>query len=471
MPGWLSRLWPRSLVGRTVLVLLLGLAVSHLISVAVYTSDRFSVVATTRSQQLAERIAAVVRLVEEAPPVERGRLLRAPRGPWPGALVVWSAESPLSAGEADDWRTRLIRRELAEHLGGLAPGRVRFAYQDAARVAAEVAALPRHGAMHRPGPWAFGDPGATVMRVSVQLVDGSWLTFAAPVGAPPAFWTSRTALSGAVMAVLVIVLSVWAVRRASRPLGALAAAAERLGRDINAPPIPEKGPREVHQAARAFNDMQRRLQAFVRDRTQMLAAISHDLRTPITRLRLRAELIDDAEQQRKMLADLEEMETMIAATLAFARDDAAAEPRRPLDLAALLQSVVDDATDAGRPAAYAGPPHLSVVGAPVALRRAFANLVDNAVKYGATARVGLAGPAAGHVTVTVDDDGPGLPPEEMEKVFSPFYRVEKSRSRETGGVGLGLAVVRSVVRAHGGEVVLRNRPGGGLMAAVTLPAD
>ena len=178
--------------------------------------------------------------------------------------------------------------------------------------------------------------------------------------------------------------------------------------------------------------------------------------------------VGDEEQRRKMLADLEQMETMIAATLAFARDDANEEPRKAFDLAVLLQDLCDAVTDAGAKAAYHGVPAVTYHGRPVALKRVFANLIDNAVKYGGAADVTLSVTDAG-VAVTVDDDGPGIPEGQMEKVFAPFYRLEGSRSRDTGGVGLGLAAVRSIVRSQGGEVRLANRDAGGLRATIELP--
>jgi hypothetical protein len=209
----------------------------------------------------------------------------------------------------------------------------------------------------------------------------------------------------------------------------------------------------------------------------MLAAIGHDLRTPITRLRLRAEFMEDDEQRRKMLSDLDEMEAMVAATLAFARDDAAAEPTVPLDLAALVRTVLDEAADS-RPdlpeeaTAYDGPEHMTVQARPVALKRALANLVGNALAYGGAARTRLV-PAAGRgapLKLLIEDDGPGIPSAELERVFQPFHRLEGSRNRETGGSGLGLTIARNILRAHGGDVVLANRPGGGLVATASLPA-
>jgi signal transduction histidine kinase len=266
----------------------------------------------------------------------------------------------------------------------------------------------------------------------------------------------------------VLGISVWAVRRATAPLSMFGEAAERLGRDVNAPPLQANGPLEVERAALAFNRMQQHLQKFIRDRTQMLAALSHDLRTPLTRLRLRAELIEDEEVQRKTIADLDDMQRMIEASLSFARNEAEVEKPSVLDLAALLQTVCEEAADAGASAEYLGPAHAACFGRPTALKRAFANLVDNAVKYGERARVTLE-TASASLVVAVEDDGPGVPARELDRVFEPFYRLETSRSRDTGGAGLGLALVRAAIAAHGGDVTLGNRPEGGLRATVTLP--
>jgi signal transduction histidine kinase len=200
----------------------------------------------------------------------------------------------------------------------------------------------------------------------------------------------------------------------------------------------------------------------------MLAAMSHDLRTPLNRLRLRAEFIEDGEQQRKMFADLEAMNTMIDTTLAFVRDDVDREPRRLVNLGVLLQDVCEDAADAGGAVSYLGPREMNVHCRPTAIARAVANLVDNAVKYGRAARVSLVRDSE-HVIIEVEDDGPGIPVNEQEKVFAPFYRLEGSRNAATGGVGLGLSVARTVVREHGGDITLANRAGGGLCARLVLP--
>lgn len=308
---------------------------------------------------------------------------------------------------------------------------------------------------------------------SMRLPDGDWLNVQVAMP-PPRPWHSATFLVAFVlMTAAAVLLILGAVARLMRPVRLLAAAADRLGRDVNAAPLDEGGPSEVATAARAFNQMAARIRRFVADRTQMLAAIGHDLRTPITRLRLRAEFMEDDEQRRKMLADLDEMEKMIAATLTFARDDAAAEPASPLDLAALCRTVADEAADAqpelAEAIAYDGPERLTVRARPVAMKRAVANLVSNALAYGGAARIGLSRGDGGMVRMVVEDDGTGIPEAELEAVFAPFRRLEGSRNRETGGTGLGLTITRNILRAHGGDVVLQNRPQGGLRAVATLP--
>ena len=244
-------------------------------------------------------------------------------------------------------------------------------------------------------------------------------------------------------------------------------AAERLGQDVNAPPLAETGTIETRQAARAFNEMQARLRGLIENRTRLLAAISHDLRTPLTLLRLRAETVDNVQERDKMLSSIAEMDAMIGATLQFARDESAGEPRRPTDVTALVQSVVDDMRDAGLPVHMEPAEPVVCECQPGALRRAFRNLLDNAVKYGKMGRVGIHA-GSGTVDIDVDDDGPGIPEPELSRVLEPFYRLDESRSRETGGVGLGLAIAQSIVASHGGKLTLSNRPTGGLRAAIHL---
>jgi signal transduction histidine kinase len=268
-------------------------------------------------------------------------------------------------------------------------------------------------------------------------------------------------------------LTLWAVRRMVAPVVTLAHAAERLGRDLNAAPLPEDGPTEVAVAASAFNTMAGRMRRLLADRNFMLAAIGHDLRTPITRLKLRAEFVEDEEQRRKMMMDLDELEAMVSATLAVGRDTAADEPLSAVDLVELIRTVLDETADARPEAAehltYSGVDHLTIRARPYALKRALTNLVSNAVKYGGCAMVTVHAVADQQVSLTVEDTGPGIPPEGAERLFQPFQRLEHSRNRETGGIGLGLTIARNILRAHGGEVTIGNRPAGGARALVTLP--
>ncbi|NJO33848.1 MAG: HAMP domain-containing protein [Rhodospirillales bacterium] len=306
------------------------------------------------------------------------------------------------------------------------------------------------------------------LQVTIPLADGQWLSFATALPAAGPAYSAQFLLSMGVMALIILAVSVWAVRRVTAPLASLATAAERLGHDVNAPPLPETGTTETRQAARAFNDMQTRLRSLIENRTRMLAAISHDLRTPLTLLRLRAETVENVGERDKMLSTIGEMDALIGTTLQFARDDSASEHRQKTDLTALVQTVVDELRDAGHPVRMQPAASIPFACQPTALKRAVRNLLDNAVKFGKSGSVEIkVGPGA--VEIDVDDDGPGIPETELARVLEPFYRLEGSRSGETGGVGLGMAITQSIVQAHGGKLTLSNRPTGGLRASIMLP--
>jgi signal transduction histidine kinase len=258
------------------------------------------------------------------------------------------------------------------------------------------------------------------------------------------------------------------VRWVTRPLKTLADAANELGADIERPPLAEEGPLEVSRAARAFNTMQRRIVAFIRDRARILAAMSHDLKTPITRLRLRAELLDDPQLRAKFEKDLAEMESMVGATLDFMRGVESREPRQPIDVMALLESLQADAAEVNGSVMIEGAAGKPYRGLAQALKRCLGNLIDNAVRYGKSAKI-MVEDSPTMLTIRVRDEGPGIPEGDLERVFEPFHRLEGSRSRDTGGTGLGLGIARNIARAHGGDIVLRNVPQGGLEAVLTLP--
>lgn len=448
---------PQSITGRTVLVLVVGLTLSHLASMAVHYTEGADAYAILEARRIAERMATITRLVEEAAPGDRARILEAVTDP--ALRVAWSRDGAIGASAGAGGF--LTEHMLRAHLGPRSGGRVHIAYGEAATPGSAMMDEHMQG-------MSMGTAMPGHMRASIELADSSWLNFLAPVEAPTQLLSLRVVLSLSVMVIAVIALSVWAVRRMTAPLATFARAAERLGVDVTAPRLPETGPREVRQAARAFNEMQRRIRRFVEDRTQLVAAIAHDLRTPITRLRLHAEFVEDDEQRHKMLADLDEMEKMIASTLGFARDEAGSEPRATVDLLTLLHSVSDDLADAGHEVDFQAEGRLPYECRRVALRRAFTNLIENAVKYGKRARVSLDAQADA-IRIRIDDDGPGIPEGFLEDAFKPFRRLEGSRSRDTGGTGLGLTVARTIVRAHGGDIVLSNRAQGGLRVDVTLP--
>jgi signal transduction histidine kinase len=441
-------LLPKSLAGRTLLVLLPGLAVVQGAGLAVHAVDRGELQRLADGRDLAGRVLAAYRTVTSGPPES-----------WAVAAHALDTAGGLHASV-----------EPAMPQEGLDP-----ALPDVQRLIRPYLFWNSLPPPLRPREVTIRGRDEANMVLSAHLPDERWLVLR---GGFPALWpwaSARFAWAWAGMTLAAAALTLWAVRRLTAPVRLLGAAAERLGRDVNAPALPEDGPEEVAQAAAAFNTMAGRIRRFVSDRTFLLTAIGHDLRTPITRLRLRAEWMEDEEQRTRMLADLDELQAMVSATLAFGRDVAGTEPAVPLDLVALLRTVLDEAADA-RPAAagclaYAGPDRLQIQGRPVALKRALANLVGNAVAYGGGARVTLLseGRPGSSVVVQVEDSGPGIPPDELDRVFEPFHRVEGSRNRETGGTGLGLPITRNILRAHGGDVALANLDGGGVRATVTLP--
>lgn len=457
------RLIPRSLAGRLVAVLLIALVAAHAIGFALFAGERRTALATAQRQAVIGRTAATLRLLEAAPAHLEAAVLASVSAP--DTHYRFAPASPIPPEDMGRRAARLADR-LARDLPGVAEARL------------EV----------RPPPWPtprpdmpmHGTPGGhavermahltrpLLLRLALRLDDGRWLVV--ETGAPPAPAWGLAPLAALLLSALAIAaVTVLAVRRLTRPLAHLAEAAEAFGRGDRRDRLDETaGPAEIRRTTRAFNEMQDRLARFVADRTRMMAAIGHDLRTPITALKLRAELVDDPETRERMLATLDAMTRMVEETLAFARAEATAEPTRPIDLRALAESLAEDRRAAGEDVALSDGPPVVLPGRPTALRRAIDNLIGNAVRYGARARLGLED-AADAVRLHVDDDGPGIPPADRERAFEPFVRLEVSRSRETGGTGLGLAVARTLIRAHGGDVILGDGPTVGLRATIWLP--
>lgn len=436
----LQRLLPDTLGGRIVLVLLVGLMGFHLGSLWLHQIGTEAVLGSTREAQLAERLVAAKRAVSELPPEERDRTAHALSTA--SLDMHWTRAATVQPVQASSGRIEALRSRLGElvpefHITGMRLG---------------------HGEDGVAGHLLLG---------ALPLPDGSWLNFSAGLFRPPAP-EDATLLSTTAMALGILLLGLLVVRLIGRPLRALSDAADRFGGPGPVVPVPEAGPREVRQAAQAFNRMQGRIDRLIADRTQALAAVSHDLRTPIARLRLRAGFVEDGEAARAIDADLDEMEAMIDSTLAYLRGETESEPRRPVDLVAMIGTLCDAAADAGAAVTYAGPSQARLVCSPVTLKRAFSNLIDNAVKYGGGARVALEDNGY-QIVARIEDEGPGIPDADMQAVFEPFRRLETSRNRGTGGSGLGLTIARRAVEQHGGTLRLSNRPGGGLLALVHLP--
>ena len=464
----MTRLLPKSLFGQTLLVLVAGLVVSLIAGSWIYSLDREQAVRAVGGLSTAQRITNLTKLVQDTPPEWRDRIVAGLSDQ--NFRVSISARPPAIAPNVEDTAVAQAIKEFLVDQLSLGPQRL-------PRVSASPLGGPMFGGMGpmmRPGAMMHGFGGFggfggfRDLQVAVPLAGGQWLSFATALPEGGATFSRQFLLSMTMMAIVIFAVSFWAVRRVTAPLAAVSVAAERLGNDLNAPQMPETGTIETRQAARAFNTMQARLRGLIGNRTRMLAAISHDLRTPLTLLRLRAENVDNRQERDKMLATIAEMDAMVGVTLQLTRDEAATELLRPTDIAALVQSTVDDMADAGMPVDMQPVEPIVYDCRSDALKRAIRNLIDNAVKYGQAARVTIeATPKA--IEITIDDDGPGIPEQELSRVFDPFYRLEQSRSRESGGVGLGLAIAQSIVQAQRGELFLCNRPAGGLRARIALP--
>jgi signal transduction histidine kinase len=420
-----------------------------------YVSRRIiiaTVVAHGNLVVLSEEIAMTIRTAASIPQPERKKIIAAIADP--EIPISFDAPAPREAGTRVDYNLDRLRKLTQMQLEGFSPPIM---------VSARRLPIQTDRSIHRDQSWSAPEQEALV---EAALPDGQRITFTIPD--LPSFGGYVLPIFLSSLVFVAILIAFWTARRLAAPIRQFARAAERLGVDLTAPPLAVRGPQELRTTIVAFNRMQDRLRRFLEDRTQMLAAISHDLRAPLARLRLRAELVADGEQQRKMFDDLEAMNAMIDSTLAFARDDSRQEPRRLVDLGVLVGDICEDVADVGDNASYSGPRGIDVRCRPTLIRRAVANLVDNAIKYGRSARVRIISDSD-HVVIVVDDDGPGIPPEQQEKVFAPFYRFDAARDPGKAGVGLGLSIARTVAREHGGDVTLKNRDGGGLSALIELP--
>lgn len=449
---------PHSLFTQMVLLLVLAVLAAKFTSWTATLDEKAMVVQRNHIDEMVSRIAATSRVVARLPAEYRQEVLNAIVAR--DSVLTLDPQPLIKPDYVTNDASVIAAREKLRDLAGQLPAD------------GVLLKIWTKGENVEPGwlrnPWAALMPVEVGMKFSVRLPDGQWLNAVNRRSVKPTVWSDAATWSVVASLIMVALVAFYISRRISRPLRALADGADRLGRGEALEPLDNRfGPEEVQRATLAFNAMGARIRRFVDDRTRMLAAVSHDLRTPITNLRLRVELLEEGEAKTRMLETLDELRVTVEATLAFTREEVGEEAVRA-DLSTLVESVCDDFADIGQPVLFEPAPRLPLICRTNSIRRAVRNLVENAVAYGGIARVSMHRHGE-EVEITVADDGNGIPETAMERVFEPFVRLEESRNRRTGGVGLGLSIARSVVRGHGGDIRLRNRPGGGLDAVITLP--
>ena len=452
-----------SLRGQLVLLIIAALAVAQTISLWLFVDERGLAVRAALGFEAAGRAANVALLLDEAPESLQRAILRAANSP----LVRFDLSDTPAVDHASHADGGAVEERVRGLLGGAKEREIRVELHEVdhgilpmPHLAPEMAEM--HLAMMR------GELSAIEMQLSIALADGQWLNVGTRFERPPLQWPWASIVSFGITAAIILVSAFWfLLTRLTGPLLRVSRAADRLGRGESVDPLPLIGPSEVRGLTQAFNRMQARLTRFVADRTRLLAALGHDLRSPLTAMRVRAELVEENETRESLIASVEEMQEMVDATLAFARGMASAEAYETVDLGTFLKQLQADMIDEFT---LDTANSIGVRLRPQSARRALRNIIENAQRYGGGAEVTFRHDAE-HVQIRVADNGPGIPEAELEQVFEPFFRLEKSRSRETGGTGLGLSIARTIVRAHGGDVTLSNRAEGGLLVTVTLPLE
>ena len=468
------RLWPRRAGGQLALLLILVLLVAQVITIVILAGERQGALRSASLEHVLQRVADGYTLADTTDPERQERILRALSSP---TLRLSIDPAPyLTEDQSSD-----MRRRLAEELG-LPVAQVRTAMEadgdDCLRDRDDHRDRERHDdeddehheyEEHRDDDDHHDERQECppVLGVSLALSSGQWFNARALPPAPSWLWLKATLTSVGITAVLLTLTLLLAVRRILRPMNELSQAAHAFGRGEKVR-IPEKGPEDVREVTRAFNQMQDQVGRAQEDRARLLAALAHDLRTPITSMRLRVEMLPEGEDRDRLLDSLREMQHLAEATLDFIRGTTTEQHRR-YDLATLLDSLCGDLQEMGLAVHCDDSPRCVLQGQPEAVKRALRNLIENAVNYGEQAEVTLATTDT-EAVVTIVDQGPGILEADRERVFEPFYRLEHSRSRETGGAGLGLAIARTLIRGMGGDIRLDAGPGGqGLQVSVTLP--
>jgi signal transduction histidine kinase len=458
---------PRSLSSRLVILFVGGLILAQVISLSILLQDRGEFLARASGMQSVMRVIDIAQLLDSSDALERERIIRVLRSPQLRIGLHATAPQPKTGVAEPSPQETLFASMLRHKLG-----RDREIWVDIrARSPEKLRAAPatEHGARHaRPEGRGGSSMGPPALMAHVRLLDGVWLSIDSTLEPQVVSWPYRALGSALVLLLAVIGLAWYGVRWVTRPLKIFAQAAERLGENIDRDPLPEKGPTEVASAARALNEMQARLSKYLSDRTRILTAMSHDLKTPITRMRLRAELLEHEVTQAKFKQDLAELESMVSGTLDYMRGVQNGEPLASIDINCLLKSLQSESLELGHVVHISGLANDGLVCRPQSLKRCLANLIENAVKYGQVAHVQILDSET-MLQVVIEDEGPGVPVSELGMLFEPFYRVEASRSRDTGGTGLGLSIARSIAILHGGTLKADNTEHHGLRLTLSLP--
>ncbi|MCB5190953.1 HAMP domain-containing protein [Methylobacillus arboreus] len=455
-------LWPASLFGRLVIVLVAGTMTAQVLTGFVWYDMNYGKALEIPTRVLAAKLSDSISLIEISK-VDDEHLLINKLSNSMYRLSPVNAPPRLKTLNTRDRAVELLFKHVFEQeFGRLLPIRM-----------ADIELHDEHG---REAGWLdlFEShyPSAHFI-LYVQLDSGQWLKLDAHEGqagmsmAPIMDLFDYLFRIYFIRIIVIIGIALFAVRQIMRPLNQLAIAAERLGRNIYSPPVDVDGPTEVRRSAKAFNLMQQRLIDTVTEKTRFLAAISHDLRSPITRLRLRTEQIDKPALRDKFRRDLEDMETLISSTVDFMRGVEVHENRHPININAMLQSLQVDAQETGAEVSLYGTA-APIDGYAISLKRCLQNLLENAIRYGKSAHIEVMD-SPSRLRIAIRDHGPGIPENLLKQVFEPFYRVESSRNAATGGSGLGLSIAKTIVEAHDGQIHLRNLAAGGLEVLIDLP--
>lgn len=435
------RLWPQRLVGQVTLVLMLAVALEFIGSSILFENSRIYPNRNNQVQRAAEQLVTAEAILETRP--EHERIARASGLSSRSSQLEWTPLPHLVD------RERSAERKLRDQFRAAEPSLARREL----RMNAEIdRTLPRD----------------THLKVALKMRDGTWLTMKTKIRAAPWAVLLSSVGSAFILGLGVITAAALVLRNLSRPLRALAEAADKVGQGARVR-VAETGAGDLKMVAQAFNAMQDRIAGLLQARTEALAAVGHDLRTPLARLRLRAGFVAETSAREALEADVDEMTGMLDSLLAYLGGQEDPEPPRRTDIAAIAMTLVDDATDSERIASYDGPEHLPVHARPLSLKRAISNIVENALHYGGEAVLTLSREGR-MIVLAVEDKGPGIPEAELAHVLEPFHRLDSARARNTGGLGLGLTIVQQILKRENGELVLRNRPQGGLRAEIRLPA-